>query len=335
MIRPEYEELDLYLKQLILLEDKVVDGQRFKVTPQHMEMMMDYVNKYPVLKDFVREKRKEGLSGMKLAKEIYYNLEDLSDARKNKWKDGDFIHVGRPKKAPEEKAKRKKAERYTKIKDIKGKGTIKTKDLKNINYNDIKNLNTKEAQRIAYYLKDVITRKIRALHKAGLEDYNAERAFKGYGGMIGDIRTASLNKLKGFIRRGVNFLRSETSNVQKAKGVVEKVISKTSKATKGSLNLKKVLANEDKQKLFFGAVKALADANLGSLKNKEDRYRIWENVESYLTEGDADMLMEDTLEAYVMKKLDDLGYHYDTPEEMREGLNKLYDEEFDDSEYEY
>lgn len=327
MIRPEYYDLDAYLAQII--------SKDVTVTPQHIKIMMGHVNKYPVLKDFVSKKRGEGISGKELARELYANLEDLSDARKNKWKDGDFIHVGRPRKAPEEKAKRKKAERYTKIKDIKGEGTIKIQDLKNINYNDIKNLNTKEAQRIAYYLKDIITKKIRGLHKAGLEDYNAERAFKNYGGMIGDIRTATLNKLKGFIRRGVNFLRSETSSVQKAKAVMGKVIRKTSKATKGSLNLKKVLADEDKQKLFFGAAKALADANLGSLKDKEDRYRIWENVESYLTEGNADMLMEGTLESYVMKKLDDLGYHYDTPEEMREGLNKLYDEEFDDSEYEY
>lgn len=334
MIRPEYEELDFYLKNLILLEDKIVNGQRFKVTPQHMEIMMDYVNKYPVLKDFVREKRKEGLSGMKLAKEIYYNLEDLSEARKNKWKDGDFIHVGRPKKAPEEKAKRKKADRYTRIKDIKGEGTIKAKDLKNINYNDIKNLNTKEAQRIAYYLKNIISKKLSALHKAGLKDYNAERAFKGYGGMIGDIRTATLNKLKGFIRRGVNFLRSETSNLSKAKSVISRTIQTTKKAT--GIDLSKVLKGKEKQSLFFGAVKAVADTNLGTLSDREGKYKIWEEVQTYLEGGVVDDVnVQDFLDSYVEHKLSDMGYEFDSTYEMRKGLQRIYDEEFDDSDYEY
>ena len=226
-IRPEYEDLKFLLNQLNnmsrnkLTERPLQGGIHM---PSILERAMNEINSFPILRQIASDLKNKGKNDLQIAGYINKHLNEISDARRSKWKDGDFIKVGRPKKSPDDKAKRKKAERYKKIVDIRDSGTISVKELKKITYNDIKNFNTQQPQRIAYFLQQRVKRDIRELHKAGYYNENAERNFENFGGYLNDIRTATLNQLRSFIRRGINFINKETSTVQGVNKVRVKTI---------------------------------------------------------------------------------------------------------------
>ena len=317
-IRPEYEDIEFYFQQI----------RKYGLNSEREKVLMNEFNNYPILRQIVADMKKQGANNGQIINYIYKNFEEISDARKSKWKDGDYIKVGRPKKDPSEKAQRKKADRYKTIKDIKSSGTIRVDDLKKINYNDIRNFNTKEAQRIAYFLQERIKRDIRALHKAGLAGENSERYFKQYGGYLKDIRTASSNQLKAFIRRGVAFLRRETSTPAGVKRMRRKV-AKAIKEAVPHLNIDKIAEKPDSYKLFWNSVHAAVDAGYGTLLGKE-KYLIMETVELYMEGYDIDNEdLKDLLDNFLMDKLS-----LDSEEELRQYLGANFKQQYEIDEFE-
>lgn len=280
MIRPEYEDLDFMLRQ----------AEKHGLKENDVRKVIVEIGKFPILRQIAYDLRKSGYNDLQIINHIYKNLDDISDARRNKWRNGEFIKVGRPKKDPSEKAKRKKADRYKTIKDLRSEGTINVENLRNINYNDIKNLKTKEAQRIAYYLQQRIKNSLRGLHKAGFYNENAERNFKDFGGFVEDIRTATLNQLKSFIRRGINFIRKESSTATGVNRIRSKVVKGLSKTISDKAAADFYNMSKDEEKNMWRNVKRGVELGYGSAYDKESRYRL---IELAILKNEDDIDWED------------------------------------------
>lgn len=331
MIRPEYEDL------MVLILSATKNGSlRGSASADDLRYIIKEINKFPVLRQIMKQMKDKGESPVNAIYYIYNNIDDISDARRSKWKNGEFIKVGRPAKAPEEKYRNvKKADRYKTIKSIKEAGRITLKELQSMNFGHLTQMTTKEAQRYAYYIQENIKSRLRALRKAGYGEMSAEYKLIKAGGLVKDIRTASLQQLKSFIKRGSTFLRRYTSTVSGVKRVRKKVSEAVYKATEGELDISKFEQDLDADKLFWKSIHAAVDASYGSMIDKQ-KYIIMGQVSDYF-EGyklkNADL--QEFLDNYIQGQLEDQGLTFETTEDMRAYLkNKIsnqieYEDDFE------
>lgn len=334
-MKRKYDELQFFLDQFVSILDNDVAVQPNGKLPQYEQERLDsayktafsMIDKYPLIRQVKTDLKNEGYTDEGIIRHIKDNLDTITDARINKMKDGQYVHIGRPKKTEEEKfrtLRNRKAERYNTIKDIKKGGRIPTDVLRNIDYSSIHKLTTKEAQKVAYWMQVSLKERFRALNKAGFGHSMVERSFYDNGGFVKDIRTAHINTLKGLIRRGSVFLRRETSTVQGMRKVVKVVTARIKDATQGSVDISRYTEDKNVYKLFWNLSHELVDLGYASVIGSE-KYKVFGMVESYLQgeKLDNEDLMA-KMNAYTRDKLAEIGIYIDSDEKLQEYLAEKY-----------
>lgn len=270
---------------------------------------------------------KEGKTELEVINFIGKNFYDIANMRKNKYRTGDFVPLGRPKK--ENKTERK-VDRYTKIKDITAGGSLSIDYIKKLKGNDIKKLSLKEAQRVAYYLQKYVKGKISSLKKSGRGGIQPVTTFLESGDYV-DVRTASLNALKNFISRGRKFASSK----QLDKNYEEKLKNRVYEGIKQKtgLDLKDKLTDLNIDKLFWKAVHFAERSGYASASSK-GKYEVLNTIDSYFAGNSIkdDLNLEENLDAYMMNVLDEMGIEVYDIDDMRNLLSDIYLSDIDDYE---
>ena len=255
------------------------------------------------------------------------NFYDIANMRKNKYRTGEFVPLGRPKNENKEP---RKADRYKTTREISAQGNISIDYIKKLTGKEIKGLDLKEAQRIAYYLQRYVKGRITRLTKEGRGSIDPVNKFFESGSYV-NVTTASLNSLKSFISRGRKFVSSkrlDKNYEEKIKNRVYKGIKK-----KTGLDLKDKLADVNIDKLFWKAVHFAERSGYASAFSK-GKYEILNTIDSYFAGNSIkdDLNLEDNLNAYMMNVLDEMGIEVYDVDDMRNFLSDIYLADIEDYE---
>lgn len=258
------------------------------------------------------------------------NFYDIANMRKNKFRTGEFAPIGRPKKAEEDKAQRKKADRYKLIKDITKDGKISKAEILKMSSDEIKGLSLKESQRIAYFLRRAVQNEMSYLKRVGRNNIDAVSIFLKSGSDV-NVKTASINELKNYIARGRRFLSNphlaKNYEVEMKNTVYEKIKENT------GIDLKPKLTDSNIENIFWRGVRYIEREGLASVSEKK-KSDVIEILDAYFSgnpiESDFDIV--GYLNAYFMHIFDDMGIEFSSFEEMHDYLKDIYSENLDDFE---
>ena len=258
------------------------------------------------------------------------NFYDIANMRKNKFRTGEFAPIGRPKKAEEDKAQRKKADRYKLIKDITKDGKISKAEILKMNSDEIKGLSLKESQRIAYFLRRAVQNEMSYLKRVGRSDIDAVSIFLKSGSDV-NVKTASINELKNYIARGRRFLSNphlaKNYEVEMKNTVYDKIKENT------GIDLKPKLTDSNIENIFWRGVRYIEREGLASVSEKK-KSDVIEILDAYFSgnpiESDFDIV--GYLNAYFMHIFDDMGIEFSSFEEMHDYIKDIYSENLDDFE---
>ena len=258
------------------------------------------------------------------------NFYDIANMRKNKFRTGEFAPIGRPKKSEEDKAQRKKADRYKLIKDITKDGKITKAEILKMSSDEIKGLSLKESQRIAYYLRRAVKSEMSYLKRVGRSDIDAVSIFLKSGSDV-NVKTASINELKNYIARGRRFLSNphlaKNYEIEMKNTVYDKIKANT------GIDLKPKLADSNIENIFWRGIRYIEREGLASVSEKK-KSDVIEILDAYFSgnpiESDFDIV--GYLNAYFMHIFDDMGIEFSSFEEMHDYLKDIYSENLDDFE---
>lgn len=329
---PQYDNLKFILQQFFSAYNEYKKGtavEYFKAAQNenpkkaaneylvnHLRGVYKEVSNFPHIKQLWSDLRKDGKTDMEAAMYIAKNFNYITDSRRNNFKNGEYVHIGRPKK--EAKVARKKADRFNTFTEIRKSGTINVKELEKINYENIRNFTLKEAQRISYNLQNAIKRRLSSLKKKGFVNEPAQRTFENYGGFI-NIKTATANELKSFIRRGVGYLNAETSRVSGAVNVRKRV-----EGTLKTHGIDTSKFSEEGYKAFWGAARNAVDEGYGTLIGDE-KYEILNSIESYLQGEHLENLdLEEVLNSWIADKAERRGIYLSDVDEIKNYIKDNY-----------